>query len=140
MEPLTTGAIALLFFFGEKLSYWCINKAYETAFYELMRTSPDTAKTLVLPPGERESIGEAVLVGMVENTAKNQPVLKQSLEALGKEVETKANQNQELAKEFNQLAYKVKIQNPTIINENWQGINIKGGTNTVTGNTFTFGK
>ena len=140
MEPLTTGAIALLCFFGEKLTNWGINKAYETAFNELMRTCPDTAKTLVLPPGERESIGEAVLVGMVENTAKNHTVLKQSLEALGKEVETKANQNQELAKEFNQLAYKVKIQNPTIINENWQGINIKGGTNTVPGNTFTFGK
>ena len=45
-----------------------------------------------------------------------------------------------LTKNIEVLAYKVKIQNPTIINENWQGINIKGGTNTVTGNTFTFGK
>ncbi|MGB3759734.1 MAG: hypothetical protein WBA07_25750 [Rivularia sp. (in: cyanobacteria)] len=140
MEPLTTGAIALLLFLGEKLIDWGISKAYDTAFEELKTISPETAEKLALPPKERENIGEAVLVEMVEDTAKNQPELQEALEALGKEVEAKANNNTELATAFNQLAQKLKTQNPTIVNENWQGINIKGGTNTVSNNTFTFGK
>ncbi|BAY87159.1 hypothetical protein NIES267_66770 [Calothrix parasitica NIES-267] len=105
-----------------------------------MTASPDTAKKLALAAGERENIGEAVLIEMVEDTAKNQPELQEALEALGKEVEAKANNNTELATAFNQFSQKLKAQNPTIVNENWQRINIKGGTNTVTGNTFTFGK
>lgn len=105
-----------------------------------METSPDTAEKLALPAKERENIGEAVLVEMVEDTAKNQPELQKAVEALGKEVETKANNNTELATAFNQFAQKLKAQNPTIVNENWQGINIKGGTNTVSNNTFSFGK
>lgn len=140
MEPLTTGAIALLLFCGEKLIDWGISKAYDTAFNELMKTSPDTAKQLALPAKERENIGEAVLVEMVEDTAKNQPELQQTLEALGEEVQAKAKQNTELATAFNQFTEKLKAQNPTIVNENWQGINIKGGTNTVSNNTFSFGK
>ncbi|MEM7556988.1 MAG: hypothetical protein AAF378_23440 [Cyanobacteria bacterium P01_A01_bin.84] len=140
MEPLTIGAMSLLMFLGEKLIDWGISKAYDTAFEELKKTSPNTAEKLALPAGERENIGEAVLVEMVKDTALNQPELQQALEVLGKEVETKANQHQELENNFNQLAEKIKAQNPTIVNENWQGINIKGGTNTVSGNTFTFGK
>ncbi|MEM7715346.1 MAG: CHAT domain-containing protein [Cyanobacteria bacterium P01_A01_bin.68] len=140
MEPLTTGAIALLLFCGEKFVEWGINKFYDQAFDKLKETSPDTAEKLALPTRERENIGEAKLVEMVENTAKNQPQLQEALEVLGQEVEAKANQNTELERNFNQLAEKIKAQNPTIVNENWQGINIKGGTNTITGNTFTFGK
>ncbi len=34
----------------------------------------------------------------------------------------------------------VKGENNGVVNENWQGINIKGGTNTVDNNTFNFGK
>ena len=140
MEPLTTGAIALLLFCGEKLIDWGISKAYDTAFNELMKTSPDTAEKLALPVGERENIGEAVLVEMVEDTAKNQPELQEALEEFGKEVEVKTNKNTELEAAFNQFAQKLKAQNSTIVNENWQGINIKGGKNTVTGNTLSFGK
>ena len=140
MEPLTTGAIALLLFWGEKFVEWGINKFYDQAFDKLMEISSDTAEKLALPPGERENIGEAVLVEMVKDTARNQPELHQALEVLGKEVEAKANKSTELENNFNQLAEKIKTQNSTIVNENWQGINIKGGTNTVTGKTFTFGK
>ena len=140
MEPLTAGAIALLLFCGEKLIDWGISKAYDTAFDKLMKISPDTAEKLALPAEERENIGEAILVEMVEDTAKNQPELQEALEVLGKEVEVKANKNTELEAAFNQFYQKLKAENPTIINENWQGINIKGGTNTVTGNTFSFGK
>ena len=140
MEPLTTGAIALLLLLGEKFIDWGISKAYDKAFDELRKTSPDTAEKLALPPGERENIGEAVLVEMVKDTALNQPELQEALEVLGKEVEAKANQNKELETEFDLLAEKVKEHNSTIINENWQGINIKGGNNTVSNNTFTFGK
>lgn len=138
MEPLTTGAIALLLLLGEKFIDWGISKAYDKAFDELRKTSPDTAEKLALPTRERENIGEAVLVEMVESTAKNKPELQQALEVLGKEVEAKANQNQELENNFNQLAEKVKSQNPTIVNENWKGINIKGGTNTFSNNTLNF--
>ena len=140
MEPLTTGAIALLLFCGEQLIEWGINKAYDSAFDKLREKSPNTAKQLKLAPGEREYIGEAVLVEMVENTAKNEPELQEALKVLGEEVQAKANKNTELEIAFNQLAQSVKAQNPSIINENWQGINIKGGTNTVQNNTFNFGK
>ncbi len=140
METLTTGAIALLLFGGEKFVDWGINKAYDVAFDKLMEKSPNTAKKLELPPEEREDIGEALLVEMVENTAENEPELQEALEVLGEEVQAKANKNPELETAFNQLAQKVKEQNSKIVNENWQGINIKGGTNTVQNNTFNFGK
>ncbi|AKG20974.1 hypothetical protein [Calothrix sp. 336/3] len=140
MEPLTTGAIALILFCGNKLIDWGIGKAYDAAFEKLMEISPDKAKQLTLPTGDREDIGEAVLVEMIENTAQQEPELKQALEILGEEVETKASQNTKLADAFNQLAQKIQAQKPTIINENWQGINIKGGTNTINNNTFNFGK
>ena len=140
MEPLTTGAIALLLFCGEKFIDWGINKFYDAAFDKLMEKSRDTAEKLTLPPGERENIGEAVLVEMVENTAKKEPELQEALEVLGEEVQAKANKNTELETAFNQLAQKVKAQDSRIVNENWQGINIKGGTNTVQNNTFNFGK
>ena len=140
MEPLTTGAIALLLFFGEKLIDWGISKTYDAAFAKLTKISPHTAEKLALPPTERENIGEAVLVEMVKDTAKNEPELQEALEILGEEVQAKANNNTELETAFNQLTQKLKAQNPTIVNENWQGINIKGGNNTVTGNNFTFGK
>jgi hypothetical protein len=32
-----------------------------------------------------------------------------------------------------------KAEKSEIVNENWQGINVKGGTNTVQGNHFNFG-
>ena len=140
MEPLTTGAIALLLFCSEKFIDWGINKAYDVAFDKLREKSPNTAKQLELPPEEREYIGEAVLVEMVEDTAKNEPELQAALKVLGEEVQIQANKNTELKTAFNRLAQKIKEQNPQIVNENWQGINIKGGTNTVQNNTFNFGK
>ncbi|BDA73858.1 hypothetical protein CAL7716_080240 [Calothrix sp. PCC 7716] len=140
MEPLLTGTIALLLFCGNKLIDWGIGKAYDAAFDKLMEKSPDTAEQLTLPPGERENIGEAVLVRMVENTALQEPELKQALEALGEEVQAMASKKTELETAFNKLAQTVKTQSPAIVNENWQGINIKGGTNTVQNNTLSFGK
>lgn len=140
MEPLLTGTVALLLFCGNKLIDWGIGKAYDVAFDKLMEKSPDTAEQLTLPPGERENIGEAVLVQMVENTALQEPELKQALEALGEEVQAMASKKTELETAFNKLAQTVKAQSPAIVNENWQGINIKGGTNTVQNNTLSFGK
>ena len=77
---------------------------------------------------------------MVEETAKDEPQLQDALEQLGEEVEAKASQNRELETAFNQLAQKVKAQNPTIVNEKWQGINIKGGSPTLNNPSFNFGK
>jgi hypothetical protein len=55
------------------------------------------------------------------------------LEAVKLEVEA----NPELAKQVEAELNCNSAQVSTVI-ENWKGINIKGGTNVVTGNTFTF--
>ena len=60
------------------------------------------------------------------------------------EVESAAKANAEVNLAVQELAAAAKAEtNPKIVevlNENWQGINIKGGNNEIKDNTFNFGK
>jgi hypothetical protein len=149
MEPITVGAIALLALIGNKFVDWSTEKAldviYDKAKQVIKAKSPATAAALesaatqaALPPGEREDIGEAVLVEEVKKAAEADPEIKEAVEALGNQVNTAAQDNPELAKAIAELTAAIKAQSPTTV-ENWQGINIKGGENTISNPTLNFG-
>ncbi|MBD2447988.1 hypothetical protein H6G76_12515 [Nostoc sp. FACHB-152] len=149
MEPITVGAIALLALIGNKFVDWSTEKAldaiYDKAKEVIKAKSPATAAALetaaaqaALPPGEREDIGEAVLVEDVKKAAEADPEIKEAVEALGNQVNTAAQDNPELKKAIAELTAAIKAQSPTTV-ENWQGINIKGGENTISNPTLNFG-
>jgi hypothetical protein len=152
MEPITLGAIAFLTLLGEKVLDKTldvsIDKAFEKAGNLLKRKSPATAaeiETVVesraLPPGEREDIGEAVLVEKLEAAAQADDTgeIKTALEELAANAETVKEANPDLEKAIKDLIEVVKNQRQTIT-ENWQGINTKGGTVTVNSPQFNFGQ
>ncbi|MHC5674648.1 hypothetical protein [Nostoc sp.] len=138
MEPLTAGAIAFTTWVVGKIIDWSTNKTFDIASEGLMQLlkqkSPDTAKALTvakenaaLPPGEREDIGEAVLVEKVKKAAATDPDIKAAVEALGNDINLAVTENPEVEKRL------------TTVIENWQGINIKGGKPTIKNNTLNFG-
>ncbi|HIK04713.1 MAG TPA: hypothetical protein IGS40_08360 [Trichormus sp. M33_DOE_039] len=140
MDLITLGAIALGFL-GSKFADWSINKAFDVAYDKAMQTlaakSPETAEAFALPPSEREDIGVALLVEQVEQAAQKDPEIKQAVEALGSQVTTAAQDHPELAKAIQELTATLKAQKPTTV-ENWRGINIKGGENTINNPTLNF--
>lgn len=149
MEPITVGAIALLALIGNKFVDWSTEKAldaiYDKAKQVIQDKSPATAAALetaaaqaALPPGEREDIGEAVLVEQVKKAAEADPEIKEAVEALGNQVNTAAQANPELAKAIAELTAAIKAQNPTTF-VNPQGIITTGGQTKVKGSTFNFG-
>lgn len=108
--------------------------------------SPDTAKLIeaaaenrALLPGQREDIGEAVLIEKIESAASAYPEIKDTLEALAFDAQAAAKEHPQLAAALEQLTETVKVQRPNIINENWQGINFKNANPTIRNNTFNFG-
>lgn len=129
MENLSAGIIALILFSDAS---WVRSKAYNVAFNCLEKKSPKTARELQLTLVEQENIGKAVSFEAVKDTASQSLELKEALEALGQEI--KANTDRELEIAFHQLASLTNVQ------ENHQGINIKGGTNIVENINFNFGK
>jgi hypothetical protein len=68
MEPVSLGILGLLIYIGDKFAGWAIDKGFDTGYEEIIEQmkakSPDFAKVMALPPGEREDMGEAVLVKM----------------------------------------------------------------------------
>jgi hypothetical protein len=144
MEPLSLGILGLLIYIGDKFAGWAIEKGFDGSYEEIIRQmeakSPDVAKVMALPPGEREDMGEAVLVGMVEDVAGENPEIGKRLEDLGNGIQDAVKDDLGLEKSINELVEMLKKECPNIVNENWQGINIKGGTNTTQKNTFNFGK
>jgi hypothetical protein len=68
MEPVSLGILGLLVYIGDKFAGWAIDKGFDAGYDEIMgqmkAKSTDFAKAMALPPGEREDIGEAVLLGM----------------------------------------------------------------------------
>jgi len=133
MEPLTAGAIAFLYLLMDKTLDKTGDAVIDQAFSQggkllqlLKRKSPETGNAIErvvqhpeLAQQQPDDYGEAILVEKVERDAQADPEIRASVEA---------------------LAQTVKSQ-PQIINkviENWKGINIKGGTNTISGNTFQF--
>ncbi|MGI2903943.1 hypothetical protein [Tolypothrix sp. VBCCA 56010] len=141
MEPLTAGAIALGLYLGGKFADWGIEKAFDAgldyAKQKLQAKSPDTVATLAALPAGREDIGVAVLE--IEKAAQADPEIKAAVEALGNDVNQAAKTNPQLEKAIQDLTQMVQAQRPGIINENWQGINIKGGDNTINKPNFDFG-
>lgn len=132
MEPLTAGAIALVTLLlnktFEKTGEIVVAKAFEQGgkVIKLLKDkSPRTASEIErvqqdpqLVKQEPEDYGEAVLVEKIKEEAVADPEIRAAIEALG-----------EIVKSQPQLVKTI---------ENWQGINIKGGTTTITGNTFQF--
>lgn len=150
MEPLTAGAIALTAWVLNKVIDWSAEKALDKAASKvqqlLKEKSPDTANTIdavaspsALPPSEREDIGEAVLVESVKKAAEADPEIKAAVEALGNDAELAAKENPQIAAVLQKLTETVQAQRPSIINENWQGINFKNANPTISDNTFNFG-
>lgn len=152
MDPLTAGAIALATLLlnksVEKTGEILAEKAFEQGgkvMKLLKRKSPETADELeaaaehpALLPGKPEDIGEAVLVEKIESAAKADPEIREAVEALGNDVDAAAKVNPELEKAIKELTEAVKAQTPTITNENWKGINIKGGNPTINNPNFNF--
>ncbi|NEU71151.1 hypothetical protein PI95_000800 [Hassallia byssoidea VB512170] len=140
MEPLTAGAIALGLYIGGKFADWGIEKAFDAgldyAKQKLQAKSPDTVATLAALPAGREDIGVAVLE--IEKAAQADPEIKAAVEALGNDVNQAAKTNPQLEKAIQDLTQMVQAQRPGIINENWQGINIKGGDTTINKPNFDF--
>ncbi|PAX60321.1 hypothetical protein [Brunnivagina elsteri] len=144
MEPLSLGILGLLIYVGDKFAGWAIEKGFDTSYEEIIgqmeAKSPDVAKVMALPAGERQDIGEAVLVGMVEDVARDNPEIGERLVDLGNGVKDVAKDNSGLEKSINDLVELLKKEHPHIVNENWQGINFKNANPTISGNTFNFGK
>lgn len=127
MEPLTTGAIALVTLLlnktFEKTGEIIVNKAFEQGkkvITLLKHKSPDTAiaieavvKNQALPPEERENIGEAVLVSMIESEAQKKPEIQAAVEALATDVDAAVKVNVELAAAVAALTKTVKDQQAT---------------------------
>ncbi|WYL95740.1 MAG: hypothetical protein HEQ35_19685 [Gloeotrichia echinulata IR180] len=142
MDPITAGAIALLTLIGNKVIDWSTEKVLDASLDKakqvLQEKSPEIAAQAALPPAEREDIGEAVLIEEVKKAAAADPEIKEAVEALGNQVNQAAEANPELKKAIAELTAAIKAQSPTTV-ENWQGINIKGGTTTISNPTLNFG-
>jgi hypothetical protein len=125
MEPvsLTASAIATLVITKafEKTGEIIGEKAWnegEKLLVLLKRKEPNTAKVIEQAKTQSLDYGQAYLIGQqVEEAAKKDPEIAQAVEAVANEAQPQLTN--------------------TII-ENWQGINIKGGTNTISGNTLNF--
>ncbi|MBN3940289.1 MULTISPECIES: hypothetical protein [unclassified Nostoc] len=124
MEPvsLTAAAIATLVITKafEKTGEIIGEKAWdegEKLLVLLKRKEPSTAKVIEQAKTQPLDYGQAYLIGQqVEEAAKKDDEIAQAVAALAKEAQPQLTQ--------------------TI--ENYKGIIIKGGTNTVSGNTFNF--
>lgn len=148
MEPLTVGAIAFLALLGEKTLEKTveisIGKAFDSVLKLLKRKSPETAADIeaavenrALPPGEREDIGEAVLVEKLEAAAQADPEIKTALEDLAANTETA---NPDLEKAIQELIEIVKTQRQTTTITDSQGIITTGGTVTINQPNLYFGQ
>jgi hypothetical protein len=124
MEPLTAGAIAFTTWLAGKIIDWSTDKTFDIASQGLMQLLkqklPDTAEAFTvakenaaLPPGEREDIGEAVLVEEVKKAAATDPEIKVAVEALGNKVNEAAKENPELNRRLKekQSSYQSVITN-----------------------------
>lgn len=121
MEPITLAMIATLAITKvfEKTGEILGEKAFEEAsklLSLLKRKAPDTANAIELAQTQPLDYGQAVLIGQqVEEVAKKDPEIAQSIEALANEAQPQL----------------------TTAIENWEGINIQGGT-TISGQTLNF--
>lgn len=124
MEPLvlTAGAIATL----------VITKAFEKTGEKLgEKALEEGGKLLVLLKRKAPSTAEVV------ELAQTQPLDYGEASVIAQQVEEAVNKDDEIAQAVEALANEAQPQLTKTI-EKCQGINIKGGNNTITGNTFNF--
>jgi hypothetical protein len=151
MEPLTVGILAFLTLLGEKTLEKTVEislgKAFDHVLKLLKRKSPETVAEIeaaiesrALPPGEREDIGEAVLVEKLEAVAEADAEIKTAFEELNAKAETAQKTNPDLEKAIQDLIEVVKTQRPTTTITDSQGIITTGGTVTINQPNLYFGQ
>jgi hypothetical protein len=120
MEPISLGILGLLIYIGDKFAGWAIDKGFDTGYDEIIgqiqAKSPNVAKVMTLPSGEREDMGEAVLVEMVKEVAKDNPEIGKKLADLGNGIQDAAKDNSGLEKSINDLVEILKKERPNIVN------------------------
>ncbi|MHC5735841.1 hypothetical protein [Nostoc sp.] len=119
---LTAAAIATLVITKafEKTGEIIGEKAWEKGknlLFLLKRKEPSTAKAI--------------------EQAQTQPLDYGQVQLIEQQLEVAAKKDPEIGQAVETLANEARDQLTTTI-ESWQGINIKGGTNTISGNTFNF--
>ncbi|AFZ01858.1 hypothetical protein [Calothrix sp. PCC 6303] len=128
MEPLSTAAIAI----GTVIATKVLEKTGENlgeALWDktgkflvtLKKHAPYTVTAIEQAPKQPLDYDKAVLE--VESAAKANPEVNQAMEDVA--AAAKAETNPKVVQ---------------VLNENWQGISIKGGINTIQYNNFNFGK
>jgi hypothetical protein len=129
MEPITTATIVTL----------VLTKAIEKNGEKITEAVWTVAGKLLAKLKEKMP-----LTGMKLEQVQSNPVLMEShpkdfgAEVLEGEI-VEAVKDPEVLALADEVAKMVQVEKPEwSIVENWQGINIKGGTNTVSGNTFNF--
>lgn len=137
MEPLTiliavagivaTGALSKI---GENITDKAMLKSKQL-FSTIEKKLPGTARALVKTEQQPIDYGQAYLE--LQEVAQKDTELSQLLE----EMKLLVLADPKLAEWVEEELNKSNSQLTATV-ENWQGINIKGGTNTITGNTFHF--
>ncbi|MEI1374660.1 hypothetical protein PQG02_29125 [Nostoc sp. UHCC 0926] len=125
MEPvsLTAAAIATL----------VITKAFEKTGEIIGEKAWDEGEKLLVLLKRKEPSTAKVI-----EQAKTQPLDYSQAYLIGQRVEEAANKDPEIAQAVEAVANEAQPQLTNTIIENWQGINIKGGINTISGNTLNF--
>lgn len=131
MEPLTLTTVAATLVLTKALE-----KTGEKLGEEVMEQG---AKVLKLIKERFPNTGSAIeRVQQQSLPAGNEAYLDAEFTEIVEEVDKVASQDPEIAAEVESLGNQAQPHLPQTAIENWQGINIKGGTNTVRGNTFNF--
>ncbi len=125
MEPvsLTAAAIATL----------VITKAFEKTGEIIGEKAWDEGEKLLVLLKRKEPNTAKVI-----EQAKTQPLDYRQADLIGQQVEEAAKKDPEIAQAVETVANEAQPQLTNTIIENWQGINIKGGINTISGNTLNF--
>jgi hypothetical protein len=138
MEPITTWSIATIATIittkaleepGKKLGEGVVKLGGQLLSL-LKQKAPDTAAAIEQAPAQLEQQQVTALSQQVEQVAIIHPEVKAAVEALAINPEAR-----QIVEALAALAQDGQ-QGWTI--ENWKGINIKGGENTVSGNTLNF--
>ncbi|PSB30757.1 hypothetical protein [Stenomitos frigidus] len=138
MEPITTWSIATIATIiatkgleksGEKLGEG-VMKLGSHLLSLLKQKAPETATAIEQAPTQLDEQQATALSQQVEQAAIAHPEVKLAAEALAA--------NPEARQIVEALAAMAKENQQGWTIENWKGINIKGGENTISGNTLNF--
>ncbi|MBD2179411.1 hypothetical protein H6F42_21060 [Pseudanabaena sp. FACHB-1998] len=100
---------------------------------EIQKKSPSTAIAIQNANQQPLDYGQAYID--IETVSKNDQDMKKLLQEMRELIESNETIAKEVEQEINTPNF--QVTSSTII-ENWKGINVKGGNNTIIGNTFNF--